>query len=135
MEPGGTGGLAVRAAANRVAVVAYSGETGLFREIIELDGSGNILGRMRLDGGDRYVFAMTADGNLYTWDQTLMPGRWPRPGESGGRHSDKTGDPRQLLFIAWGGRKRSGLSGPGTWRRDYRSLVPPARSLNILERH
>ncbi len=66
-------GIAVRAAGNRIAVIAFSGTTSNLRDVVEFDATGKMLGRMRLDRADMTAFALTSDGNLYTWDQTLMP--------------------------------------------------------------
>jgi hypothetical protein len=55
------------AAGNKIAVVPGS------QEVIELDESGTVLGRMRLDNSALMQFALTSDGNLYGWDATLMP--------------------------------------------------------------
>jgi hypothetical protein len=43
------------------------------REVIELGINGDVLGRMRLDRPDFHNFGITSDGNLYSWDETLMP--------------------------------------------------------------
>ena len=74
LEPGSEGDpTSLMAAGDRVALIVYSGVTGGSREAIELDGSGNILGRTRVDRPDFHNFALTSDGNLYSWDETLMP--------------------------------------------------------------
>jgi hypothetical protein len=68
MEPGSAGIFeAVMAAENRIVVVAVSGNNSSFRELIELDGNGNVLGRMRSDHDGVMQFALTADGHLYGW--------------------------------------------------------------------
>lgn len=54
-------------AENRVVVVAVSGQNSSLRELIELDGSGSVLGRMRLDHDGVMQFAFTTDGHLYGW--------------------------------------------------------------------
>jgi hypothetical protein len=66
LEPGGQGVPAtVMAAGNRIAVVAFSGNVGNLLELIQLDGDGNVLGRMRSDHEGGKTFALTADGNFY----------------------------------------------------------------------
>jgi hypothetical protein len=65
-DPGGSA-TSLIASGTRIAAIVDS------REIIELDLSGKVLGRMHLDRADFLNFALTSDGNLYTWDQTLMP--------------------------------------------------------------
>jgi len=73
LEPGiGGSETSVMAGGNRIAVVAVSGETGNLRELIELDGSGKVLGRMRVDGWSFTKFALTSDGRLYGWNQAPM---------------------------------------------------------------
>jgi hypothetical protein len=67
LEPGGEGApVTVMAAGNRIAVVAFSGNVGNLLELIELDGDGNVLGRMRADHlSGPMTFALTTDGHLY----------------------------------------------------------------------
>jgi hypothetical protein len=68
LEPGGAFGLvSIVAAGNRIAVVANSGDRGTLRELIELDGSGEVRGRMRLDQELMRFFALTTDGQVYGW--------------------------------------------------------------------
>lgn len=65
LSPGGPGvPYSVMVASNRIVVVAASGETGDLRELIELNASGNVTGRMRLDGPSSQ-FALTTNGHLY----------------------------------------------------------------------
>lgn len=55
------------AAGNRIAVVAFSGTVGNLLEVIELDGDGNVLGRMRSDTQNSMNFALTTDEHIYGW--------------------------------------------------------------------
>jgi hypothetical protein len=67
-EPGSAGIFeSVMTAENRVVVVAVSGQNSSLRELIELDGNGNVLGRMRSDHDGVMQFAFTTDGHLYGW--------------------------------------------------------------------
>jgi len=66
LEPGsGSVPAAVMVAGNRIAVVAFSGNAGNLLELIQLDGDGNVLGRMRADHLNGMSFALTGDGHLY----------------------------------------------------------------------
>ncbi len=66
LEPGGQGVPPnVMAAGNRIALVAFSGNVGNLLELIELDGDGNVLARMRSDHEGGKTFALTTDGNFY----------------------------------------------------------------------
>jgi hypothetical protein len=66
LEPGSAGvSESVMAAENRIVVVAVSGQVSNLRELIELDGNGNVLGRMRSDHDNIMRFALTADGHVY----------------------------------------------------------------------
>ena len=65
LEPGeAIGPATLMAAGNRIAVVAFSGTSGDLLELVQLDGDGNVLGRMRATHPG-FSFALTADGHLY----------------------------------------------------------------------
>jgi len=66
LEPGsGSVPATLMAAGNRIAVVTFSGNVGNLLELIQLDGDGNVLGRMRSDHEGNSTFALTTDGNFY----------------------------------------------------------------------
>ena len=66
LEPGGSSVPAtIMAAGDRVAVVVFSGMNGTLRELVTLDGSGNLLGRMRSDKQRVQFYALTSDGVFY----------------------------------------------------------------------
>jgi hypothetical protein len=66
-EPGDASpAVTLMAAGNRIAIVAFSGTSGDLLELIQLDGDGNVLGRMRADHLTGPIgFALTTDGHLY----------------------------------------------------------------------
>ena len=68
LEPGGWSGgpSMIMAAGEHVALVAYSGMVGTKRELITLDQSGKVLGRMRSDNEHEHFYALTSDGGLYS---------------------------------------------------------------------
>jgi hypothetical protein len=73
LEPGGAGvPTAIMAAGDRIAVVAFSGMIGNLLELIELDGSGNVLGRMRSDKQRVQFYALTDDGAFYGGTNGLL---------------------------------------------------------------
>jgi hypothetical protein len=75
LEPGGASVPAtVMAAGNRIAVVAFSGKVGNLLEVIELDGDGNVFGRMRSDNRNSMNFALTTNGHLYGWSNVKEAG-------------------------------------------------------------
>ena len=68
LEPGSSGpGVGIEVTHDRVGIFAYSGETGVNAEWIELDLDGNLLWRSRVDGVIRGVAlaAITEDDHVY----------------------------------------------------------------------
>jgi hypothetical protein len=66
LEPGGSSVPApIMAAGGKIAIVAFSGMIGNLLELIELDGNGNVLGRMRSDKQRVQFYALTSDGAFY----------------------------------------------------------------------
>jgi hypothetical protein len=66
LEPGGAGvGPTIMAAGEKIAVVAFSGVIGNLLELVELDGSGSVLGRMRSDKQRVDFYGLTDDGSFY----------------------------------------------------------------------
>jgi hypothetical protein len=60
LEPGSGGDpTSLMAAGDRIVVIAYSGETGSSREVIELNSDGSVLGRMHLNRPDFHNFALS----------------------------------------------------------------------------
>jgi hypothetical protein len=53
------------AARDRLAIMAYSGQTGNLRELLELDLEGNLLGRMHFDDRRYPVYAFTESNEFY----------------------------------------------------------------------
>src|ERR1017187_1285066 len=60
------------AAGDRIAVVAFLGMIGNLLELIELDGNGNVLGRMRSDKQRVQFYALTSDGAFYGGTNNLL---------------------------------------------------------------
>jgi hypothetical protein len=66
LGPGGPSpSAALFTAGDRIAVMAYSGNVGNERELIELDLDGKVLGRMRFDMPQYHWYAFTSTGGFY----------------------------------------------------------------------
>jgi hypothetical protein len=73
LEPGGSAPYtSIMTAGDKIAVVALSGMVGNLRELIELDDSGNVLGRMRSDKLPVMFYALTSDGGFYGGANTFL---------------------------------------------------------------